>query len=194
MPRGRYLVDGRVEAFACAAGPAGWRYTSTGVDGAGAVGAGAVVTAVDLTLDSVGRQVRVELRHGPWLLRGGLEGTTLRWVRDGVEHSAAAAGFAANSPGFLVAIARLLRITPGQARRTRLVEVTGPALATRTVDVEWRCREVTTYDTDLGPLTVTRYDVVPLDTGQRRAVHLAGDVVVAADGVELVELDSPPGP
>jgi hypothetical protein len=30
------------------------------------------------------------------------------------------------------------------------------------------------------------------DTGVRRIVHLAGDVVVAADGIALIDLEGPP--
>jgi hypothetical protein len=31
-----------------------------------------------------------------------------------------------------------------------------------------------------------------VDTGEPRTVYLAGDVVVAGDGVELLDLDTPP--
>jgi hypothetical protein len=189
VPGGRYLVGGQPETFRCAAGPAGWRYTGSRTgDAAG------LTVHTDLTVDSTGRQRRVELRRGEHLLRGGLAGAgELRWVRDGRESVARAAGFAGDSPGFLVAAARLLRLEPGQSRRLRLVLASGPALATRTVDVRWSCLEQAEQGTDLGPLRLTRYQVVPLDTGEPRTVYLAGDVVVAADGVELAELDAPPG-
>lgn len=189
MPRGRYLVGGQPEDFHCAAGPAGWRYTGSRTD------AGADRTVgTDVTMDSTGRQRRVELRCGEHLLRGGLVGDSeLRWVRDGRESVARAAGFAGESPGFLVAVARLLGLVPGQSRQLRLVLVSGLVLATRTVDVRWSCVERAEHRTDLGPLVVTRYQVVPLDTGEPRTVYLAGDVVVTADGIELATLDSPPG-
>jgi len=190
MPRGRYLVGGEVEEFACAAGPVGWRYTGV------RRGPG---LSVDLTLDGRGRPYRVELATPDWVLRGGAAGTSLLWLRRpargevaGVERSAAAQGFSGDSPGFCIAVARLLRLGVGESRRVRLVEVSGAALATRVVDVEWRCVSVQAHRAGAGSLAVTRYDAVPVDTGEARTVYLAGDVVVAADGVELVEMDAPP--
>src|SRR5437773_1628415 len=88
MPRGRYLVGGEVEEFACAAGPAGWRYTSV---------RRASGLSVDLTLDSRGRPYRVELARSGWVLRGGCAGTSVLWLRrpaGGVP----AAGHAAGRP------------------------------------------------------------------------------------------------
>ncbi|HEX6754925.1 MAG TPA: hypothetical protein VF109_03165 [Mycobacteriales bacterium] len=182
VPSGEYeLADGSVERFSCAAGPAGWRYVSPGID---------------LTLDAAGRQVRVELSAGGWLLRGGIAGSEVYWVRYGgpepVERSAAAAGFTGASPGFLVAATRLLRLTPGSRARLRLVSVTGPALATRVVEQGWELAGVTSHPTELGPLPVARYRVTELDTGESGEVHVAGDVVLAAPGVQLASLESPP--
>jgi hypothetical protein len=39
---------------------------------------------------------------------------------------------------------------------------------------------------------VDTYQVTELDTGEQRTVHIAGDVVLAAPGIELEELDTPP--
>lgn len=186
MPRGSYLFSsGAVEEFSCAAGPAGWRYVSSGLD---------------LTLDSLGRQLRVEFRGGGWVLRGGATGAATVWIRTAAgpaaagepaagERSAEAAGFAGESPGLLVAAARLLRLTPGDRARLRVVEVAGDALATRVVEQGWELVEVTAP----GGLAVSRYRVAALDTGAIGEVHLAGDVVLAAPGVELAALSSPPG-
>ncbi|RMI30235.1 hypothetical protein [Streptomyces triticirhizae] len=205
MPQGRYSIsdpeDGTPlgeERFRCAPGPAGWRYTGelTAPDGAPRLD-------TDLTLDALGRQLRVELRAGGWQLRGGaLDGLT--WVRMDAagttadEGNARAAAFSGPSPGFLVAVARLLRLgrdpeaeRPGSAR-VRLVTVTPPALATRTRDESWTHLGSETHPTDSGPLIVDAYEVADLETGERHTVHLAGDVVLAAPGVELEELDSPP--
>ena len=49
-----------------------------------------------------------------------------------------------------------------------------------------------THATDNGPLTVDEYQVTALDTGEQHAVHIAGDVVLAAPGIELEHLESPP--
>ena len=190
MPRGRYLVGGEVEDFACAAGPAGWRYTGVRRDSG---------RSVDLTLDGRGRPYRVEVASPDWVLRGGVAGTSVLWLRrpaagpTGVERSAAAHGFLADSPAFWVALARLPRLPVGQSRRLRLVEVSWPVLATRLLDLEWRHVEQAAHPEGEPALTVSRYDATPVDTGERRTVHLAGDVVVAGDGIELIELDSPPG-
>jgi hypothetical protein len=51
---------------------------------------------------------------------------------------------------------------------------------------------VTTHPTETEPLPVARFQVADLGSGAVRDVHLAGDVVVSAAGLELVALHSPP--
>jgi hypothetical protein len=187
-----------VEEFSCAAGPVGWRYVATVHDPDGRQTGG-----IDLTLDSGGRQVRLVVTAGGWELRGGVAGQETLWVRrpagpggpagpDAVERVAVAAGFAGRSPAFLVAAARLLRLSAGSRARLRLVEVVDPALGTRVVELGWSLDAVTSYPTETGPLPLGRYRVADLSTGEPREVHLAGDVVVAAPGLELTALHSPP--
>ncbi|MFF5798377.1 hypothetical protein ACIQUO_27340 [Streptomyces albogriseolus] len=200
MPRGRYalhdphdhtpLAD---EHFQCAPGPSGWRYVSqlTAADGAH-------LGSVDLTLDALGRPLRLELHAGSWQVRGAaLDGVT--WVRTdptgthATEGNVRAHAFTGSSPAFLVATARLLRLTPSAAAtRVRLVAFTDPVLAPRTVDQSWALVDRETHPTDNGPLIVDAYQVTALDTGEQHTVHLAGDVVLSAPGVELEDLDSPP--
>ncbi|MEV5156655.1 hypothetical protein AB0K81_32790 [Streptomyces werraensis] len=200
MPRGRYslhdphdhtpLAD---EHFQCAPGPSGWRYVSrlNAPDG-GHTG------SVDLTLDALGRPLRLELHAASWQVRGAaLDGVT--WVRTdptgthATEGNVRAHAFTGSSPAFLVATARLLRLTPSAAAtRVRLVAFTDPVLAPRTVDQSWALVDRETHPTDNGPLTVDAYQVTALDTGEQHTVHLAGDVVLSAPGVELEDLDSPP--
>ncbi|CAL9455268.1 hypothetical protein SUDANB60_02515 [Streptomyces sp. enrichment culture] len=200
MPRGRYslhdphdhtpLAD---EHFQCAPGPSGWRYVSrlTAPDG-GHTG------SVDLTLDALGRPLRLELHAASWQVRGAaLDGVT--WVRTdptgthATEGNVRAHAFTGSSPAFLVATALLLRLTPSAAAtRVRLVAFTDPVLAPRTVDQSWALVDRETHPTDNGPLTVDAYQVTALDTGEQHTVHLAGDVVLSAPGVELEDLDSPP--
>jgi hypothetical protein len=197
VPRGTYvhLEDGTEESFQCAPGPAGWRYVSDRSDG----------LHTDLTVDSRWCPVRMELRSRDWLVRGGLTGPQLLWLRSPAEygaapldspgtteHAARAAGFLGDSPAFLVAVARSLRFEVGGQAEIRLVRVTGSQLAARTVVQRWRLAELTRHDTDLGPLPVERYEVTELDTGETAALHLAGDVVLAAPGIELTELETPP--
>ncbi|GHC23333.1 hypothetical protein [Streptomyces albogriseolus] len=200
MPRGRYalhdphdhtpLAD---EHFQCAPGPSGWRYVSqlTAPDGDH-------LGSVDLTLDALGRPLRLELHAGSWQVRGAaLDGVT--WVRTdptgthATEGNVRAQAFTGSSPAFLVATARLLRLTPSAAAtRVRLVAFTDPVLAPRTVDQSWALVDRETHPTDNGPLIVDAYQVTALDTGEQHTVHLAGDVVLSAPGVELEDLDSPP--
>jgi hypothetical protein len=187
VPRGTYLLAGGVvERFSCAPGPTGWRYVGSSSDGG----------RVDVTLDGGGRQVRVELASGGWLLRGGVAGRETMWVRSSpvevVERSEVASGFAAASPAFLVAATRLLRLQPGSRARLRLVSVAGGALATRAVEQGWELLGITSYPAESAQLPVGRYRVADLDTGEVGEVHVAGDVVLAAPDVELGSLESPP--
>ncbi|MET8827697.1 hypothetical protein ABZX40_20075 [Streptomyces sp. NPDC004610] len=202
MPRGRYsLFDPHDhtplahEHFHCAPGPSGWRYVSQLT-----APTGDHLGSVDLTLDSLGRPLRLELHAASWQVRGAaLDGVT--WVRtDPTGHHATegnvrAHAFTGTSPAFLIATARLLRLTPSPAAtRVRLVDFTHPVLAPRTVDQSWALLKREAHATDNGPLTVDEYQVTALDTGEQHPVHITGDVVLAAPGIDLDDLDSPPSP
>ena len=180
------LESGVTESFQCAPGVGGWRYVGERSDG----------LRTDLTVDGRWRQIRVQVGFGDLLVRGGLAGRELLWVRSsgeyGDEHSAEAYGFLGDSPGFLVAVARSLRAEPGSETVVRLVRLSEPALSALTIDQRWRLAEVMTYDTDLEPLPVERYEVTDLATGEVAPVHISGDVVLDAPGVELTDLESPP--
>jgi hypothetical protein len=184
MPRGTYLhLDGGVEErFQCAPGAGGWRYVGERSDG----------LRTDLVVDTRWRQIRVELAGPEWRIRGGVTGRDLVWVRGGSEHQERAVGFLGESPAFLVALSRTLDLRPGEGTAVRLVQVTGTALATLTVDRRWRLAGVTPYETGTDPLPVARYEVTDLATGEGYPVHLAGDVVLDAPGIELAELETPP--
>ena len=202
MPRGRYsLYDPHDhtslgdEHFHCATGPSGWRYISQLT-----TPSGEHAGSVDLTLDALGRPIRLELHAGSWRVRGAaMDGVT--WVRTdpGGQHAsegnARAHSFTGASPAFLIATSRLLRPEPGAlAARTRLVAFTPPVLAPRTLDQTWALLESASHPTDSGSLTVDNYRVSDMETGEQQDVHVAGDVVLAAPGVELEDLDSPPSP
>ncbi|WKX70682.1 hypothetical protein [Streptomyces sp. XD-27] len=216
MPRGRYSLHDPhdhtslgEEHFHCAIGPSGWRYVSqlTAPSPATPPGAGAggpavphdtPVGSVDLTLDELGRPIRLELHAGGWQVRGAaLDGVT--WVRTdptgehATEGNVPAHAFTGASPAFLIATSRLLRLEPGApATRVRLVAFTAPVLAPRTLDQSWSLLARTPHPTDSGPLMVEEYQVSELDTGEQYSVHLAGDVVLSAPGIELEDLDVPP--
>lgn len=202
MPSGRYsFYDTHdnsplgEERFSCAPGPSGWRYTAQTFTTSGEPDG-----SVDLTLDALSRPLRLELRAGGWLIRAGLlDG--LSWVRshqDDPEGIHARPGndrahtFAGRSPAFLIATARLLRLSPGGSSRLRVVAFTEPVLAPRTLDQGWTLDGIESHPTDSGPLTVERYRVADLATGEEGTVHLAGDVVLAAPGIELEQLETPP--
>ncbi|WP_067905713.1 hypothetical protein [Actinomadura chibensis] len=181
------------EHFQCAPGPGGWRYVSRRSDG----------VRTDLVVDARWRQVRVEIVTPTWWLRGGVTGAHVAWVRasgetagaaeeTGTEHAELASGFLFDSPAFLVAAAHSLGLAEGAQTTVRLVRLSGPSLSPLTVTWRWSRGETSTYETETEPLPVSRYDVADLATGEVETVHLAGDVVVGAPGVELTELDSPP--
>ncbi|WMX46730.1 hypothetical protein RGF97_20500 [Streptomyces roseicoloratus] len=200
MPRGRYsLYDPHdhtslgEEHFHCAPGPSGWRYVSRTT-----TPSGDPTGSVDLAIDDLGRPIRLELHAAHWQVRGAaLDGVT--WVRTDPTGTHASEGnvrahaFTGTSPAFLVAISRLLRLTPDSPEtRVRLVAFTDPVLAPLTVDQSWALVKSEAHATDNGPLTVDEYQVSALDTGERHTVHLAGDVVLSAPGIELEDLESPP--
>ncbi|WP_431783427.1 hypothetical protein [Streptomyces chumphonensis] len=200
MPRGRYTLHDPhdhtplgEEHFQCAPGPSGWRYVSRTT-----TPEGAHAGSLDLTLDDLGRPIRLELRAADWHVRAAaLDGVT--WVRSdpqgehAQEGNAAAHAFTGASPAFLVALARLLRPEPAApAVRVRLVAFTPPVLAPRTLDQAWALTDSQAHATDNAPLIVDAYQVSDLQTGEQHTVHLAGDVVLSAPGVELEDLESPP--
>ncbi|MEU0639434.1 hypothetical protein ABZ338_24785 [Streptomyces albidoflavus] len=202
MPKGRYSLHDphdhtplAEEHFHCAPGPHGWRYVAQLTTPAPE---NDHLGSVDLTLDDLGRPLRLELHSGGWQVRGGaLEGVT--WVRtdptgeEATEGTVAAHAFTGNSPAFLVATARLLRLTTtSPPTRVRLVSFTGQALAPRTLDQQWALRSSETHATDNGPLTVDEYLVGDVETGEQHTVHLAGDVILSAPGIELEDLETPP--
>lgn len=200
MPRGRYsFYDTHdhtplgAEHFHCATGPSGWRYVSQLTAPSGDHSG-----SVDLTIDDLGRPIRLELNASSWQVRGAaIDGVT--WVRtdpageQAQEGNVPAHAFTGASPAFLIATARLLRLEPGApATRVRLVAFAPPVLAPRTLDQSWALLNRTTHGTDSGPLPVDEYQVTELDTGEQRQIHIAGDVVLSAPGIELEELESPP--
>ncbi|MFF7365978.1 hypothetical protein [Streptomyces sp. NPDC008125] len=202
MPRGRYSLHDPhdhtplgEEHFHCAPGPSGWRYVAGRT-----APSGDHLGSTDLALDELGRPIRLELHAGGWQIRGAaLEGVT--WVRtdptgtEATEGNVRAHAFSGTSPAFLVAVTRLLRLTPGSPEtRIRLVTFTDPVLAPLTVDQSWALVDSEAHPTDNGPLHVDTYQVSDLNTGERHTVHLAGDVVLAAPGIELEDLESPPSP
>ena len=194
MPRGVYHhldphghVVG-VERFSCAPGVAGWRYVSQTYDPNDAP-----LGRLDLTVDADWRQVRVAVTLGGTTLRAGVVGPDVVWIRgDAGEETATAAGLTGSSPAFTIATARLLSLSLLDRCRVHLLRVTEPAALLLPVDEGWALVDVTKHEAEDAALEVERYEVADLATAERRVVHLAGDVVLDAPGVELAELESPP--
>ncbi|MEU5877326.1 hypothetical protein [Spirillospora sp. NPDC047279] len=190
MPRGTYvhLEEQVEETFQCAPGAGGWRYVGQRSDG----------IRLDLVVDGRWRQIRMELVTPDWWIRGGVTGHDLDWVRaatgaeTATEHGERAAGFVGESPGFLVAVARFARLQVGEQTDVRLVRLGGPALSALTELWRWRLAGVETHETETEPLPVERYEVTDLATGEVTMVHLAGDLVLDAPGIELTDLTTPP--
>lgn len=183
MPTGEYRhEDGALEWFSCAPDGGGWRYDARRSDGG----------TVELVADGMWRPARLQLTAGDRVLRGGAVGPDLLWVTAGQEHSARAVGFLGDSPGLRVAVARSLRLAEGESADVRLLALAAPALAARTVPQRWTLAEITWHEADGERLPVERYDVADLETGEMSRLHLAGDVLVAAPGIELVNLENPP--
>lgn len=170
---GAYLLSGHdgpyaLEHFSCVDEGARWSYEARREDPA----TGSPLGRLVLTLE--GASVRLHVEAGGWVLRGAAAGGEAVWRRGDAERAAAADGFTGTSPGHLIVAARLCR------PRLLLVEVTEPVLATRLVQRAW------TPLTGRDELDV--HDVADLATGERGLVHLSGDVVVDAPGVELRSL------
>lgn len=188
MPAGTYLHldEGLEERFQCAPGPGGWRYVGRRSDG----------VRVDLVVDARWRQIRVEVVTPQWWIRGGLTGPEVTWVRaageTGTEHGERAAGFLGGSPAFPISIARSLDLAEGGQADVRLVHLTGVSLSALTSMWRWRHAGTSIYETGTVPLPVHEYEVTDLSTGEVSVIHLAGDVLLAAPGIELTDLESPP--
>lgn len=185
MPQGTYLLQGTghepgpyaLERFSCAAGPAGWRYVATREHPE----TGARLGRLDVVLDESGAAVRVQVEAGGWVLRGGVVGGQVLWRRGDEEHSERAVGFTGTSPVWALAAARLAGPQP---RRLRLVRLGDEALATRVVEQGW----VRTGQEQRGGVEVVRLEVADLDTGERRALHVSGDLLLDAPGSVLLDL------
>lgn len=183
-----------VETFACAPGPQGWRYVGEVTDPDGVP-----LGRVDVAVDANWRPVRAEVSSGGWVVRAGVAGGEVLYVRlpagavaPGDDHTVTAAGVTGRSPAFAIATSRLLSLKPQEKRRIRLLAVTEPSAGVRITDEGWALVEVSEHDTGTEPLVVRRYEVADLATGDRTGWSIAGDVVVEGPHVELADLQSPP--
>ena len=173
MPSGSYLLAGpdgpyALERFRCGPEGSGWAWESIRYEPSGTT----VVGRLRLQVDGAGRTSRLEVEAGGWLLRGGTVGGEVLWRRGDEEREAVATGFSGSSPAYALALLRRLRLSEGRTERVRLVRVTEPVLATRTVDEAW---------TRTGP---EAYEVADLATGERRVLRW-DDELVEGPGLTL---------
>jgi hypothetical protein len=166
VPAGSYLLAGpdgpsALERFRCGWDGSDWGWQSTRLDPSGAT----VLGRLRLQVDGTSGASRLEVSAGGWRLRGGTAGPDVLWRRGHQEHEVVATGFWGSSPAYALALLLRLRLPEGGTERVRLVEVTEPVLATRTVDQAWARR---------GP---SAYEVTDLATGERWALHWDGGLV-----------------
>ena len=162
------------EAFTCGPDGDGWRWRAVRRDPA----TGAVLGRLVLHVDAAGSTVRLHAEHGGWTLRGGCVGASVLWRRGDDEHETVADGWSGSSPGHAAATVHRLEeqgVPVGESQRLRLVEVTEPVLAVRTVDTSWT------------RTAADRWRVVDLATGGFRELVVRDRLVVAGTGLTLTQ-------
>lgn len=164
MRTGTYQLDGGRERFTWTPAGDGWSYASTRED---------LTTGTTRLELHVGREVRVHVEAGGWVLRAGTAGPDVLWRRGNDEREAAADGLTGPSPAYAAALVVRLCLGVGEQRRVRLLAVTEPVLATRMVDQCW---------TRTGP---EHYEAADLATGERWVLRLEDGLVVEAPGLTL---------
>lgn len=189
MPSGRYTVmDGNrrpvgTEEFRCAPGPAGWRYFAT------------IETSVpdphseivDLVVDSGWRLVRLRIETGSHDLEVAPEGERLLGTRD---EGALELEWGPEieidylSPCFNAVTANRL----GGSAEIDVVFLEPVTLEPVSVRQRYELEGDETIETPVGRFEAKRWQYTALDTGFTRPFWLAGDTVVAYEGVfELAE-------
>ena len=143
---------------------------------------------------------------GSWLRGGGLRlddgAPVLVWVSSAtpeLERTTPAQALVHPSPGAWVA---LLRSAAGSGdepveQRVTVLDVDAEGLGALAGRRILRRLDATSYDAPAGRLLAERWVVDDPDTGLRRELHLAGDVLLSATGgdepeIELTDLDGPP--
>ncbi len=188
MPAGRYVVmDGESnpvgsEDFRCAPGPAGWRYVAD------------ITTSlpvphhekVDLAVDQDLRPVRVRIETGSHELLLASEGDRLSGHRDG---EALETPWSPEmhldylSPAFNAVTANRLMSTAD----IQVVFVERVTLEPRIEPQRYELLGEQEVETPVGRFTATRWRYTALSTGWTSHLWVAGDVVVAYQGLYALE-------
>src|SRR5512135_2961316 len=184
MPSGLYRLfdtsgaQRATEQFRCAPGPAGWRYFSTVQHPAG-------TTNVDLSVDAGWRPVRVRIQtpdhHLILSARGGLLDDELLQVA--LDPGVVTVDFP--SPCFPLATARRL----GADGEIDALTIDSESLIPVLERHRYEAGEEEEVATPVGRFAARVWRHIAPRPRFSRPLWIAGDVVVAADGVELVAYD-----
>jgi hypothetical protein len=177
VPSGLYrLADGATEQFRCAPGPMGWRYFSTVQSAAG-------VSHVDLSVDAGWRPVRVRIQTPDHHLLLSARGSILDDEQLVVSLTGDAVDFA--SPCFPLATVRRLS---GSGEIDAIV-IDGETLQPSTEQHRFEMGEEEEVATPVGQFVARAYRHIAPRPHFSRVLWIAGDVVVAGDGLELTAYD-----
>jgi len=178
MPSGLYrLSDGAAtEQFRCAPGPMGWRYFSTVQDARG-------TTNVDLSVDAAWRPVRVRIQTPEHHLLLSARGSILDDEQLAVSLAGSAVDF--GSPCFPLATARRL----GTSGEIDAVVIDDETLQLSNETQRFEAGDEEEIATPVGRFIARAWRNIAPRPHFSRALWIAGDVVVAGDGLELAAYD-----
>jgi len=180
LPSGLYrLVDGgATEQFRCAPGPMGWRYFST-VQGARGT------TNVDLSVDAGWRPVRVRIQTPDHHLLLTARGSVFDDEQLDVAFDPERQTVDFPSPCFPLATARRL----GVSGEIEVIALDPETLRPSTEQHRYEAGDEEEISTPVGKFRARAWRYVAPRPHFSRALWIAGDVVVAGDGLELTAYD-----
>ena len=179
MPSGLYRYpDGRIEQFRAAPGPMGWRYFSTVQSSSG-------ITRVDLSVDAGWRPVRVRIETPAHHLLLSARGSILDDEPLDVSFDPQRQAVDFPSPCFPLATARRL----GKTAEIATLAIDPGSLSLSNETHRFEAGDDEDVETPVGRFVARAYGHVAPRPHFSRALWIAGDVVVAADGLELAVYD-----
>jgi hypothetical protein len=180
MPSGLYrLSDGAAtEQFRCAPGPMGWRYFSTVQDARGTIN-------VDLSVDAAWRPVRVRIQTPAHHLILTARGSVLDDEQLEVAFDPARQTVDFPSPCFPLATARRL----GASDEIEAISLDPETLRPSTEKHRYESGDEEEVTTPVGRFVARAWRHIATRPHFSRALWIAGDVVVAGDGLELTAYD-----
>jgi hypothetical protein len=188
MPSGLYrLFDESgaplgTEQFRCAPGPMGWRYFSTVQDARG-------VTNVDLSVDASWRPVRLRIQTPEHHLLVSARAGQLIGILDDehLELPFDQATMTADYPSPCFPLATTLRL--GSTADIDAISFDPGTLRARTEHHRYEAGESEEVATPVGRFAARAWRHIAPRPSLLRALWIAGDVIVAGDGLELMAYD-----